>query len=81
MEWSRRQEELVRQLPPEVAMFVRQVLRSLEQENVFDAPGVISGVLRRMRIADSNVIREAASRTEMLLKQVFGQGWIHRVGA
>ena len=74
-------DELVRHLPPEVARFVLQALRGLEQENVFDAPGVISGILRQMRIADSDLIRSAAGRTETILKKTFARGYLQRLGA
>ncbi len=76
-----RQEEMLRQLSPEVGRFVLLALRSLEQENVFDAPGVISGVLRQMRMADSDVIRSATARAERLLKATFAHGCVQRMGA
>ncbi|HLN64246.1 MAG TPA: hypothetical protein VK464_22220 [Symbiobacteriaceae bacterium] len=76
-----RQEEMLRQFSPEVGRFVLLALRSLEQENVFDAPGVISGVLRQMRMADSDVIRSATARAERLLKATFAQGCLQRMGA
>lgn len=74
MSWNHRQDEVMQQLSPEVGRFVRQALRSLERENVFDAPGVISGVLRQMRVADSDVIRGAAPRAEALLKNTLLRG-------
>ncbi len=77
----RKHEEVIRELSPEVAGFVRQALALLEQENVFDAPGVISGVLRQMRLADSADIRGAATRTENLLRRAFTAGSLQRVGA
>lgn len=81
MNWTRRQDELRQHLSPEVARFVLQALRLMEQENVFDAPGVISGVLRQMRVADSDVIRGAAIRTEKLLKTGFARHCSDRLGA
>lgn len=71
MNWKERQDFVVEHLTPEVAQFVRGVLDRLEQENVFDAPGVIGGVLRQMRTAESEAIRGAVERTETLLKKVF----------
>jgi len=79
--WRKRQEEAIGELAPDVGRFVRMVLVDLEHENVFDAPGVISGVLRKMRVADSDVIRGAASRTERLLKTAFARGCLQRIGA
>lgn len=81
MNCQRKQEEIMRELSPEVARFVRQVFAHLEQENVFDAPTFISGVLRRMHLAESEVIRGAAGRTERLLKATFARGCLQRVGA
>lgn len=81
MNWVRRRDEVLKELSPEVSGFVLQVLGRLEQENVFDAPGVISGVLRQMRIAESDVIRSAAARTESVLKRTFAHGCLLKVGA
>ncbi len=81
MNWRRRQEEAIRELSPEVGRFVRMVLVDLEHENIFDAPGVISGVLWKMRVADSDVIRGAVSRTERVLKTAFARGCLQRIGA
>lgn len=75
------QDEMMKQLPPEVARFVLHAMRGLEQENVFDAPGVISGILRQMRVADSDLIRRHAVKTESLLKKTFARGCLQRVGA
>ncbi|HEY3367127.1 MAG TPA: hypothetical protein VGK74_18895 [Symbiobacteriaceae bacterium] len=75
------QEELKQHLPAEVARFVIQAFRGLEQENVFDAPGVIGGILRQMRVADSDLIRGHAGRTELLLKKAFARGCLQRIGA
>jgi hypothetical protein len=69
----RRQDEVMQQLPPVVARFVGHVFKRLEQENVFDAPGVISGVLRHMRVSDSDLIRHSAAHTELVLKQTFAR--------
>lgn len=80
MSWIRH-DEWLQQLSPEVGRFVLVALRSLEQENVFDAPGVISGVLRQMRGADSALIRGATGRTERLLKITFLRGCQQRMGA
>lgn len=71
MRWSEQQRCIATQLSPEVALFVSEALAGLERENVFDAPGVISGVLRRMRMADSELIQNAVARTEGLLKETF----------
>jgi hypothetical protein len=79
--WKLQQIAVQQQLSPEVAGFVLLALRSLEEENVFDAPGVISAVVRRMRGADSDVIRNATGRTERLLKTTFARGCMHRMGA
>jgi hypothetical protein len=81
MNWELRQGTVVQELSPEVARFVLQELKRLEQENVFDAPGVISGVLRQMSAADSQVIRGSVSRTEILLKSTFSRGSLQSVGA
>jgi hypothetical protein len=81
MGWLHRHHEVLGRLSPEVARFVWQALLLLEQENVFDAPGVISGVLRRMRTADSDAIRGAAIPTERLLKAAFAPRAKHRAGA
>ncbi|HYG60409.1 MAG TPA: hypothetical protein VD902_20250 [Symbiobacteriaceae bacterium] len=81
MNWIRRQDELARELSPDVARFVVEVLKSLEQANVFDAPGVISGVVCQMRVADSAVIRCATGRTERLLKSAFARRCLQRMGA
>lgn len=81
MNWVRQKRELVQQLSPDVARFVLLALMHLEQENVFDAPGIVSGVLRQMRIADSDVIRGATGRTERLLKSTLARGYVQRVGA
>jgi hypothetical protein len=70
MSWTDRQ-EVLEQLPPEVAHFVVEALRSIEQENVCDAPGVISGVLHRMQRADSPTLRYAIPLTESLLRRAF----------
>lgn len=82
MNWKLRHELLRQQLSPEVARFVLLALNSIEQENVFDAPGVISGVLRRMRVADSDVVRNATGRTERSLLAAFaGRSSTQRLGA
>ncbi|HWI53400.1 MAG TPA: hypothetical protein VNT01_14760 [Symbiobacteriaceae bacterium] len=81
MNWIFKKYELAQQLSPDVAGFVLQALKSLEQENVFDAPGIISGVLRQMRIAESDVIRSATGRTERLLKTTLVRGHAQRMGA
>lgn len=73
--------EVVRQLSPEVSRFVLLALYSLEKENVFDAPGVIGGVLNQMRVADSDVIRGATRRTERVLTNAFARGCMRRLGA
>lgn len=75
------QDELMKHLPPEVARFVLQAMRGLEQDNVFDAPGVIGGILRQMRVADSDLIRGHATRTETLLKRTFARGCLQHIGA
>lgn len=74
MSWVQRQALVMHQLSPEVRRFVLQTLRSLEEENVFDAPGVISGVLQRMRLSDSHAVRSAVTRTERVLKVAFAPG-------
>lgn len=71
MNWTESQESLRRELAPEVGCFVNQVLRQLEQENVFDAPSVISMVVQQMRVADSDVVRAAVTQAEQLLKITF----------
>lgn len=76
-----RKEFLLGSLSPEVGRFVLQGLRQLERENVFDAPGVISGIVSRMRSAESALVRSAAARTESLLRQTFAQHYLNRVGA
>lgn len=81
MNWVGRRDQLLQALSPEVSPFVLQVLTELERENVFDAPGVISGILGQMRIADSDVIRANVARTESVLRSTFAQGSIQRVGA
>lgn len=81
MNWLRQKDELARHLAPEVARFVLLALRHLEQENVFDAPSIISGVVRQMRVADSDVIRRASGRTERLLKSTLARGYLRSVGA
>lgn len=81
MNWFRHHDELKQSLTPEVAGFVLQALDSLEAENVFDAPGIISGVLRRMRVAESAAIRCAAPRTETFLKAAFARKCLHQMGA
>ncbi len=81
MSWILRQGRLMQQLAPEVRRFVVLALYRLERENVFDAPGVISGVLRQMRTAQSARIRQAAGRTEMLLKEAFMSHTPHRLEA
>lgn len=81
MYWKLQQIAVQQQLSAEVAAFVILALRSLEEENVFDAPGVIDGVVRRMRLADSDAIRAASTRTERLLKVNFARGCIQRMGA
>lgn len=81
MNWIRWHDALARELSPEISSYVLKVLGRLEQENVFDAPGVISGVLRQMRIADSDVIRAAVSRTESVLKATLPMGRFQRLGA
>lgn len=74
-------EETFRELSPEVTRFVQQALVRLEGENVFDAPGVISGIIRQMRGSDSTVIRAAAPRTERLLKVGLARVCLQRIGA
>lgn len=81
MNWLLKKATLAQQLSPDVAGFVLQALRSLEQENVFDAPGVISGVIRQMRAADSAVIRSATGRTERLLTNTLTCSRKQRLGA
>ncbi|HYF91889.1 MAG TPA: hypothetical protein VD969_06560 [Symbiobacteriaceae bacterium] len=81
MNWYLKKYELAQQLSPDVARFVLQALRSLEQENIFDAPGIISGVLRLMRVSDSDVIRGASGRTERLLKSTFARSRTEQLGA
>lgn len=81
MDWLRKKDELARQLAPDVACFVLRALKALEQENVFDAPGVISGVLRQMRVADSAVVRGAVGRTERVLKSTLVRSYAKRLGA
>lgn len=76
-----RKEFLISHLSPEVGRFVLQGLRQLEQENVFDAPGVISGIIWKMRSAESALIRSAAARTESLLRDSFAQHYLTRAGA
>ncbi len=76
-----RKEYVIGHLSPEVGRFVLQGLRQLEQENVFDAPGVIAGIVTRMRNAESGLIRSAADRTESLLRSAFTQQYSNRVGA
>jgi hypothetical protein len=71
MNWLEQQDFVIRHLSPEVARFVREAFERLERENVFDAPGVISEIVNRMRTADSEMIRKAVARTEALLKQAF----------
>jgi hypothetical protein len=71
MNWTESQESLRRELSPEVGCFVNQVLRQLEQENVFDAPSVIGMIVQRMQVADSDVIRAAVTQTEHILKVTF----------
>lgn len=81
MNWETRQEELLGQLPPAVRHFVRMTLARLEQENVFDAPGVIHGVLQAMRVADADVIRRAVPETEWLLHRAFSPRPARPLGA
>lgn len=76
-----RKEFLFEHLSPEVGRFVLQGLRQLEQENIFDAPSVISGIVCKMRSADSSLVRAAVNRTENLLRQLFAQHYLTRVGA
>lgn len=80
MNWSQ-QHAMIEQMSPEVLRFVLHALRGLEQENIFDAPGVISGVLGRMQAADSDVIRAATGRTERLLRAAFARRAEYRTGA
>jgi hypothetical protein len=75
------QQHDVNELTPEVASFVLYALRGLERENVFDAPGVIAGVLGQMRTADSEAVRTAACGAERLLKAAFARKSLHRIGA
>lgn len=70
-----RKEYLIGHLSPEVGRFVLQGLRQLEREQVFDAPGVINGIVCKMRSAESAVIRSAVGRTESLLCQTFAQSY------
>lgn len=81
MNWQRRQSLVAQQLAPEVASFVLEALHRLEQENVFDAPGVIGGVLGSMRIAESDLVRNSVQRAEHLLKSAFTNGVLQSVGA
>jgi hypothetical protein len=82
MNWLQRHDhELSGALTPEVASFVLHALRGLERENVFDAPGVISGVLRQMRMADSEAIRGAACGAERFLEAAFARKSRHRTEA
>ena len=81
MNWLLKKAAIAQQLSPDVAGFVLQALRGLEQENIFDAPGVISGVVRQMRVADSATIRSATGRTECLLKSTLARGCSQRLGA
>jgi len=74
-------EEALQELSPEVARFVQQALARLEGDNVFDAPGVISGVIRQMRGSDSHVVRAAAPRAERLLKAGLARVCFQRMGA
>lgn len=76
-----RKEFLIGHLSPEVGRFVLQGLRQLEQENVFDAPGVINGIVSKMRSAESALIRSAAAQIESLLRQAFAQQYLTRVSA
>ncbi len=81
MNWQTTEEEWIRQLSPEIGRFVYLTLCRLERENVFDAPGVIYGVLRAMRIADSDAIRRAAPHTERLLMQALAPRRVCALGA
>lgn len=81
MSWVHRQAQVMHQLSPEVRRFVLATLRTLEEENVFDAPGVINGVLHRMQLSDSHVVRSAVSRTECVLKAAFVPVKIQELGA
>lgn len=60
----------VQYLGAEVSRFIADVLDELAAQGVFDAPGVIGGVLGAMRHADSAEIRSAAVRTEFVLCQL-----------
>lgn len=81
MAWYNCEEAVLRELPTEVSGFVRTVLKRLEQENTFDAPGVIGAVVRAMRESGSVHVRSAAPRAEALLKAAFAPVRRHRVGA
>lgn len=74
MNWIAQQEYLVRHLSPEVVRFVCVALVQLERENIFDAPGVIGGVIQQMRLAESPAVRAAAEEAESLLKRAFLNG-------
>lgn len=81
MNWQARQEELLSQLAPEVRRFIWLTLARLERENVFDAPGVIRGVVQAMRVADSDVIRRAVPQTEGVLRRLFALARVRPLGA
>ena len=81
MNWLWRQEETFGEFSPEVVRFVQQALTRLEGENVCDAPGVISGVIRQMRGSNSQLIRAEAPRTERLLQASFARVCFQRIGA
>lgn len=71
MTWKGRRFLLLQQLPPDVAEFVSRALATLEEQNIFDAPSVIAGVLTQMRAAESQRVREALAHTERLLTFAF----------
>lgn len=68
MSWQLRREVALRLFEPEVSRFMAGALQRLERENVVDAPGVIHGVLRLMRLSDSSAVRSAVPRAEQILK-------------
>lgn len=76
-----RKEMLVGRLSPEVGRFVLRCLRQMEQENVCDAPSVISGLVALMRASESEMIRRAAPQAERTMWQLFASQYGERVGA
>jgi hypothetical protein len=57
-------------LGSEVSRFVSRTLEELAAQGVVDAPGVIGGVLLAMRQSDSAEVRQAVTRTELVLCQL-----------